>query len=343
MNIAVIRFSALGDVVLSTAVLQKLAEVYPGCRIDLVTAREFIDLFSSDPRIRSVIPYDISSETAGYLINFLRLLRQQQYDLVIDAQFNPRSVIVSSLARARRRRRVQKYRWQRRSMVKHHRVWDIPHVVERYMAAVDGSAGGRHAPSLYVDDGQGERIRREIERASEGRSVIGIAPGAARQTKIWDLEKLRRLALSLSGAHGLFPVFLGDAREAELVDAICEPLKDGYLNLAGKTNFRELGQYLSTCNVVLSADSAAMHVANAVGTPAVALFGPTVPEFGFRPFDERSVTISVDLPCRPCSLHGTATCPLKHHRCMKEIEVSRVEEAIIGLVGTKGQQAVGSE
>lgn len=333
MNIAVIRFSALGDVVLSTAILEKLVEVYPGCRIDLVTAHEFNDLFSSDPRIRTVIPYDTSRETAGYMLNFLRLLRREQYDLVIDAHLNPRSVIVSTLARTRRRRRVQKYRRQRRSMVRHHRVWDIPHVVERYLAAVDGSVGGRHAPSLYVDDEHSERIRREIKSGSGRRAVVGIAPGAARRTKMWDTEKLRQLVLSLSGQRGLFPLFLGDGKEKGCIDAICGSLKEGYLNLAGKTNFRELAQYLSACSVVLSADSAAMHVANAVGTPAVALFGPTVPEFGFRPFDERSVTISVDLPCRPCSLHGTVTCPLGHHRCMKEIEVSRVEEAILGLVG----------
>jgi heptosyltransferase-2 len=183
-----------------------------------------------------------------------------------------------------------------------------------------------------VDKDEEDKIRKEIKHRAGGKSVVGIAPGAAKRTKVWDVEKTQQLANLLSGQHGMFLVFFGDATDIRLVDAICKPLKDGYMNLAGKTDFRELALYLKACDVVLSTDSGPMHVAVAVDTPVVALFGPTVREFGFRPYDEQSVTISVDLACRPCSLHGTETCPLSHHQCMKEIEVATVKEAIVNLL-----------
>lgn len=337
MAIAVIRFSSLGDVVLVTALFQKLADTYPDCDVDFITDGVFAGLFSTDPRIRMVIPYDISKESARYLLGFLRRFRRERYDLVIDAHCNPRSLIVSSLARTEERRRVPKYGWQRRSMVRHRSVRTIPHMVQRYLAAVDGGGSADYRPRLYVNGGEGERIRREVKRTSGGKPVVGIAPGAAKRTKLWDTGKLKELVHILSGHHGLFLVFLGGRSDTPLIDAISKPLRHGYLSLAGKTDFRELAQYLAACDVVLSTDSGPMHVAVAVNTPVVALFGPTVCEFGFRPYDERSITLSVDLACRPCSLHGTDSCPQGHHRCMKDIEVKAVEEAIIRVL-TGGKQ-----
>jgi heptosyltransferase-2 len=335
MDIAVIRFSSLGDVVLSTAILQKLSEENRDCAIDFITDSAFTGLFSSDSRIRSLIPYDIPKETVRYMRDFLMRLRERRYDLVIDAQCNPRSLVVSSLARAGERRRVQKYGCQRRLMVKRHRVWEIPHAVKRYLAAVDGVGTGSYRPSLCVDGGDEEKVRREIEQRSGDRGVVGIAPGAGKRTKIWDVEKMQRLVLSLTATHGLFPIFLGGREGVQLIDAICKVLKGGYLNLAGKTGFRELALYVKACDILLCTDSGPMHVAVAVDTPVIALFGPTVPEFGFSPYDERSITISVDIPCRPCSLHGTDACPRGHHRCMREIEVGVVEEAILKLLAKK--------
>jgi heptosyltransferase-2 len=332
MNIAIIRFSSLGDVVLATAILQKLKETYPDCTIDFITDRRFTGMLCTDPRIRSVIPYDISQESFGYMMDFLTRLRRERYDLVIDAHGNPRSVIVSTFASAGSRRRVQKYAWQRRLMVNRHRAWEIPHVVQRYVAAIDSVKSGSYRPQIFVAKDEEDRIRKEIKEKARGKRVVGIAPGAAKGTKIWDIEKTQQLAHSLSGQHGLFLAFFGDETDMQLVGAICRPLAEGYLNLAGKTDFRKLAVYLKACDVVLSTDSGPMHVAVAVNTPVVALFGPTVREFGFSPYDEKSVTISVKAPCRPCSLHGSESCPLGHHQCMKEIEVATVEEAILKLL-----------
>lgn len=338
MNIAVIRFSSLGDVVLATAILQKLIEAYPDCRIDFITERRFAVLFSTDTRIRSVVPYDVTKESPGYMIGFLRKIRRERYDLVIDAHLNPRSVIVSSLARTRNRRRVKKYSWQRRLMVRRHKVWEIPHVVQRYLASVDGVEDESPKPMLHVGNSEGDTVRREIKGRCGERSIVGIALGAAKRTKVWDVEKAQELALALTVKHGFFLIFFGNKKDVQLVDTICKPLKDGYLNLAGKTNLRELALNLKVCDVALTSDSGPMHVAVAVDTPVVALFGPTVREFGFRPCDEQSVIISVDLPCRPCSLHGTKTCFLGHHRCMKAIAVETVEEAIVALLGSKSKE-----
>ncbi len=86
---------------------------------------------------------------------------------------------------------------------------------------------------------------------------------------------------------------------------------------------------MSRAAVLVTNDSAPLHVAAAVGTPIVAIFGPTVPAFGFAPRGPRDAVVEhPDLPCRPCSAHGPRTCPLGHHRCMKEIAVDQVLHAI---------------
>src|SRR3989304_6567858 len=100
------------------------------------------------------------------------------------------------------------------------------------------------------------------------------------------------------------------------------------INLAGKTTLRELASLMERCDLVVTNDSGPLHMAGALGKPVVALFGPTVEEFGFTPLNNQSLVLSKDLPCRPCSLHGSNRCPLGHHHCMNTIQPDEVFEAV---------------
>ena len=101
------------------------------------------------------------------------------------------------------------------------------------------------------------------------------------------------------------------------------------VNLAGKTTVRELMALLSVCGFLVTNDSGPMHIAAALGVPTLAIFGPTVPSFGYTPWGESNRIIEhPDLPCRPCDRHGPQVCPLGHHRCMTEIPASRVIAAL---------------
>ncbi len=101
---------------------------------------------------------------------------------------------------------------------------------------------------------------------------------------------------------------------------------------AGEFSLQETGALLARAAVAVSGDTGVMHMATGVGTPVVALFGPTVEQFGFFPYRARTAVLQRDLACRPCSATGTATCPLGHHRCLGEITPADVAAAVARLV-----------
>src|SRR5262249_39514679 len=122
---------------------------------------------------------------------------------------------------------------------------------------------------------------------------------------------------------------------------LCRKVADlaggGVAVLAGTTDVRDLVALLARARALVVNDSGPGHVASAVGTPVVSIFGPTVPAFGYTPFGGRNVIVEHDgLTCRPCDKHGPQVCPLGHHRCMKEIPPVRVIEGLARVL--VGQQ-----
>jgi len=161
---------------------------------------------------------------------------------------------------------------------------------------------------------------------------VGLVPGARHATKQWPLERFVRVGLALRERWGLpVPLFLGPdeerlAREFEEAGetGAWRPVRESIATAAAA---------LARCRVVITGDTGLMHLAAAVGTPVVALFGPTVLEFGFSPAGPSHHVLERELPCRPCSVHGGPVCPREHFRCMLDIneeEVLRAVDAVLG-------------
>jgi heptosyltransferase-2 len=127
-------------------------------------------------------------------------------------------------------------------------------------------------------------------------------------------------------AHDARVVVLGSAADAPLTEAIMAAAPSA-IDATGRLSLLASAELLGRCGVLVTNDSAPMHLASAMGTPTVAIFGPTVPEFGFGPLAPRVSVVGHDaLPCRPCDRHGPQRCPLGHHRCMRELSPSMVAE-----------------
>ncbi|TET77271.1 MAG: lipopolysaccharide heptosyltransferase II [Candidatus Cloacimonadota bacterium] len=335
MKILVIRFSSLGDVVLVTPLFQKIKHHYPSSHVTFLTDRKFIDLFRTDPNIDRIIPYNVSGENLMYLIRYLKKIREERYDMIIDCHIIPRSLFFLFLGRAARRKRLNKFSLQRRLMVKSHIRKMIPHIVDRYLATFNGKNGNDYKPKIYLEKKEMEKVGKLLSKMRGRKKVVGFAPGASKKAKVWQLEKLQNLALTLMEKNNVYIVLFGNKSEISLVKRIQKELHNRCLNLVGKTGIRELALFLKGCDVLFSTDSGTMHIAVAVGTPVVSIFGPTVPEFGFAPYNQKSVIVSKPLPCRPCSLHGTDICPLGHHDCMKLIDVEEVRMEIERLLANE--------
>jgi heptosyltransferase-2 len=129
--------------------------------------------------------------------------------------------------------------------------------------------------------------------------------------------------------------------DAPLAESIADTSAGSAISAAGSLSLRQAAALIRRASLLVTNDSAPLHLATAVGTPIVALFGPTVPEFGFGPRRAGDITLGHDdLPCRPCSKHGPPTCPLGHHRCMRDLSVESVMQAIATIASAEESRAI---
>ncbi|HOW90131.1 MAG TPA: glycosyltransferase family 9 protein, partial [Elusimicrobiales bacterium] len=154
---------------------------------------------------------------------------------------------------------------------------------------------------------------------------IGANPGSAWPTKRWPREYWSRLMTELARAYSTRIVLLGGPDEIEWNAEIEKNAAPGsVLNLTGRTGMTELMGIIKGLKLFITNDSGPMHIAAAFGVPVAAIFGPTTRELGFFPYGKRNVVLEEDLPCRPCALHGSKSCPRGHFLCMKLITPDKV-------------------
>jgi heptosyltransferase-2 len=152
--------------------------------------------------------------------------------------------------------------------------------------------------------------------------AVFLAPGSVWNTKKWTEEGYRKVAQSYSNV-----VLIGSPQERDLCDRICSGMKN-VQNIAGRPSLFELFVILTKARLVICTDSGAMHMASVAGASTVAIFGPTVLEIGYQPWQDRALVVeNKNLNCRPCGKHGPQKCPLGHHNCMKSISAEQVISA----------------
>lgn len=160
------------------------------------------------------------------------------------------------------------------------------------------------------------------------KNVVAFSLGSPWGTKEWSLENALSLMQKLV-SQGVEVWLLGDSNFAPRAQELEKKLESKLVkNFSGKTGIQEWIDLISQATVVISGDSAAVHVACDLNVPVLAIFGPTVTEFGFAPWRKNARVLALDLECRPCDIHGPRKCPLGHHRCMKDIKSDAVYAAI---------------
>ena len=327
-QILIIRLGAIGDIVLATAVLEALRRIYPGAALDFICKERFTGLFSGDPRLRRVIGFDERAAHRGLrgTLLFCHQLRHERYDCVVDLQGSVRSQMIARGVHAKLRLAWPKDTLRRRLLL--HGIGKgrrCSSVADRYCKTLERmGAGVAYArPKLYP--------QRDPSVALPARPFIAIAPGAHWPTKRWPPEHFAGLIRKI-GTGKWDIVLVGDSGDAPIASAIARDVPFAVRDLCGALTLPQLVWTLSRAALLVCNDTGAMHIAEACGVPVIALFGPTVRQFGFAPWRKESVVIERDLPCRPCSLHGTARCPKGHHRCLREITPEDVHRAIRPLL-----------
>lgn len=333
-RVLVIRFSSLGDVVLAAPVFPAIKKLFPGVRTSFLTKSEFGDLHRGNPDLDEVWVFDAGSESFSSLI---QRVRRSDFDLVVDLHGSLRSRIITLLA-GTSTVHYRKERWRRFWLVARppfKRRKELIPVVDRYLMAVglEEPGGPERVPILYLDSEKvekGLRWREELVRGREGR-LIALMPAARHPPKEWPLYHFTSLA-RLIHMRGDLPVVIYPPERPELADVIADQegvtlLRDSFEHPV------ELGAALKAVDGVVTNDSGPMHLAAAVGTNTVGLFGPTSPELGFEPAGEHASHLYLRLYCSPCSKHGQRVCWRSERKCMMEIEPREVIDVLDRLIG----------
>lgn len=328
--ILLVRFSSLGDVLLTTPLIRALRARHPDATLTALTKAAWAPLLSANPHLDQVVTI-APGDTLGGLA---RALRRGGFSHRLDLHGSVRSRMLRLLVPgawqgydARRR--------ERRALIHARRDHYHPRVPvpERYFEAareLDVRPDGGPA-ELFTSPGAEARAEEWLATAGldETAPLVALAPGAAHPTKRWPLTHWRALARALV-ERGMQVALVGHGGDRAAAAEVLASLDHGAASAAGQLDLQASGALLRRARVVVSNDSGPMHLAAAVGTPVVALFGPTVEQFGFFPYRARASVVERDLPCRPCSSKGGPRCPLGHHRCMTEllpeVVMARVQE-----------------
>jgi lipopolysaccharide heptosyltransferase II len=335
-RILVIRLSSLGDILLTTPVLRMLREHCPAARIDFLTKVAYQDVLCANPCVDRLWLL----EPRQGLKEMLRCLRQTRYDVVVDLHRTLRSRLLSHGLLAQHKLTYVKHTVRRALLV--HLGWNtlraMTPVPERYVTALRrlGVTGPLPPLEMHLTAESRAAMQTYLQQEfpeSLVRPLLAVAPGARWATKRWPVERFAAVAQELAQAQQAAVVVLGSAEDTQLAQELCQRLSVPVLNSAGKLSLLHTAALLQQCHLLLSNDSGLMHMATALRVPVVAIFGPTVQEFGFYPFQACAQVVSAELACRPCSTKGSRRCPRGHHQCMQQVTVAQVCTAAHTLWG----------
>jgi len=329
-KILVIRLSSLGDLVLMMPMLRSLRAGFPAAEIHLLCKEKYTGLFEGSDCVNRIIV--VEGGGLGELMRIRSWLSRERYDVIIDAHNVIRSNILFHTLGAPKRLQIAKCDLKKLLLIrgKTNLYGAVLPQSERYRELARGL--GVEIRETFEELAVPETAARGAERAlssfgAPGGRLIAFAPGARWGTKRWPQECYAELITAVSRL-GCGAVIIGGPEDAAANAKVARMSNRAPLDLTGKLSIMESAAVLRRCTALVTNDSAPLHLAEAVGTPVVAFFGPTVREFGYYPRLARSRVLEVALPCRPCSRNGARQCPYGTTECLTAIGPSVALEAL---------------
>jgi len=328
-RVLIIRLSSIGDVVLATPVIRNLKEKYPDCKIDFLVKSRYYDLLKSNPLLNKVFCLKDGGGIPA-LTAILKEIKQVRYSLILDLHRNLRSRIINIMSRKEKSIGYKKPKLKRWFLIHFKKNYynDIHTITQLYLKALEeyGVDQKNICPELFPDETLTKKVTFLFEENDihENERIIVFVPGAGMMTKEWPIEYYSALGKLLFKAYNPKIIVLGNEKDKEKAEILRDEFKENLLSLAGMTTLLEAAAIIKKANLVVTNDSGLMHISQAMDVPSVAIFGPTVKEFGFFPQRIHSPVIETELYCRPCSVFGSNRCKKEHFKCMKEISPDHV-------------------
>jgi heptosyltransferase-2 len=317
----VIRFSSIGDIVLTTPVIRCLKKQLPDSEVHFFTKQSFATIVESNPYIDKV-------HSLAHSWNIVvHELKKENYDYIIDLHHNLRTLRLKKDLGIKsfpfNKLNIQKWIY---TNLKWNMMPDV-HIVDRYMKTVESFGVKNDGEGLDYFIPEKDVVKQKDIPVSHQAGYIGLVIGAAHFTKKLPVEELKELCNKLD--HPI--ILLGGKEDNENGKQIAsvDPIK--IYNACGKFNLNESADLVRKAKLIITHDTGLMHIAAAFKKKIISVWGNTVPEFGMYPYygkfqipnSEFQIT---GLRCRPCSKIGYSKCPKGHFKCMKQISMDAVAE-----------------
>lgn len=327
MKILLIRFSSIGDIVLTTPVIRCLKNQLPEVELHFITKKKFESVLINNPHLNKV--WTIEQE----ITEVIDELKKNKFDLIIDLHHNLRSAHLKR-GLGVSANTFKKLNFEKWLMVnfKFNRLPE-QHIVDRYLETTKKLSIKNDYQGLDFFIANENEIDPDLLPSNFRSNFVAFAIGAQHNTKKLPLEKIKSCCAKIN--HPI--ILLGGKEDEENGNLIASQNPDQIFNLCGKLNLQQSASVIKQSRLVICHDSGLMHIASAFRKKVISIWGNTIPEFGMFPYQPGSEInckiIQVNgLSCRPCSKIGYTKCPKKHFKCMMQIDEDEIAELANNLI-----------
>lgn len=323
----VIQTASIGDVILATAVVEKLHAYYPDSQIDMMIKKGYESLFENHPFLNHVLTWDKKKHKYCSILSNLRKIRAERYDLIVNVQRYAATGFVTVFGKAKETVGFDKNPLSRFFTRKVEHKIGVPglHEVDRNQKLIEHVTDAKAArPVLYPSDAVWEKVKHY-----KSDRYICVAPCSLWFTKQYPEERWIHFLRLVPDDLKVY--LLGGADDNETCDRIISQVPNKLIeSLAGHLNLLESAALMRDAAMNFVCDSSPMHLASSQNAPITAVFCSTVPDFGFGPLSDDSVVVEENrnLKCRPCGLHGYKECPKGHFNCANFIEIKELTDRL---------------
>jgi lipopolysaccharide heptosyltransferase II len=331
-RILVIKFSSIGDIVLTTSPLRTLKDIFPSAKIDFLTLNDFASILKGNKYINRIIPFNREASFVE-LIKTGNWINNSDYDLIIDFHNSLRSKIIRFIIRNIPKRYLKKPRFKRFLLFRFRRNFFTPDFsqlkllhqpIEEWL-----KDSNYPLPELFISATEKKEAEILLRKKGVKNSYVTIIPGAAWSQKCWSIDNYFKLLADIKNKSYTDFVILGGKNDNICNEiAKCDPT---LINLQGKTSLREAMAIIVNSKYIIGADTGLVHIAEALGKRVVMILGPTSRETGAGVNRDDSISIeNNEIWCRPCSQTGKRKCYRNEQYCMTSLTPEIVLDKIIG-------------
>lgn len=334
-KILVIQTAFIGDAVLTLPMIQKLKELFSLTQVDVVCIPATAEIFESSTYVDNVLIYDKHGKQKSLfqLRIFANNIKKRKYTRIYSPHRSFRTAMIVMLSGVKETYGFSNssFKYVYRNLIEYHL---NKHEVQRNLDLIGfrySELNWKILPEIKVDESV-KKTAHSFLSLLDGNKLAAVAPGAVWNTKIFPADYYCELIKFLRDKFYNI-ILIGSVSDEKLCSEIESKFEKGVISSAGKFSIAGTIEILKNCKLLITNDSAPTHFAMAANIPALTIYCSTIPDFGFYPYNEKSLNVSYnDLDCKPCGIHGHRSCPVKTFDCAHKLDIEQIKKMIANIL-----------